>query len=80
MLSIYTKDDIDDGFLPLQQPAPGCWIHIDQVTAEDLEKISHLTGLEQADLADALDKYEIPRVEKIDDRILVFARHPTLTR
>ncbi len=80
MLTIYTKNDIDDEFQVIDKPCAGCWIHIDQVTLEDIQYVCTLTGLEQTDLQDSLDKYEVPRVEKIDDHVLVFTRHPTATR
>lgn len=80
MLKIYSKTSSEDEFHPIQEPQEGCWIHIDNATIEDIQFISKITGLEYSDLHDCLDKYEIPRIEKIDDTIMVFSRHPTLNR
>jgi len=80
MLTVYSKNDLDDEFRIIPEPQPGCWIHVDNATMQDIDYISKLIGLEQSDLQDCLDKYEVPRIEKIDEKVLVFARHPTLSR
>lgn len=80
MFTIYSKNAIEGEFYLIQQPEQGCWIHVDNATIDDVNYISTLTGLEQYDLQDCLDKYEIPRIEKIDETIMVFSRHPTLNR
>lgn len=80
MLTVYSKNDLDDEFRIIPQPEPGCWIHVDNATMQDIDYIAKLIGLEQSDLQDCLDKYEVPRIEKIDEKVLVFARHPTLSR
>lgn len=80
MLTIYSKNDLDDEFHIIQQPENGCWIHVDNATMQDIDYLAKLIGLEQTDLQDCLDKYEVPRIEKIDEKVLVFARHPTLSR
>jgi magnesium transporter len=80
MFTSYIKKDIHDPFQAISEPVPGCWIHVDHASSEDLHLVCKLTGLEHTDLQDCLDKYEIPRIEKIDETIIIFARHPTLTR
>lgn len=80
MLTVYSKNDLDDEFRIIQQPEPGCWIHVDNATMQDIDYICKLIGLDHLDLQDCLDKYEVPRIEKIDEKVLVFARHPTLSR
>lgn len=80
MITIYSKTDIDDDFQVINAPEDGCWIHVDRATTEDISDIAKLTNLHYNDLRDALDKYEIPRIEKIADNILVFTRHPIPTR
>ncbi|MCH9631302.1 MAG: hypothetical protein S4CHLAM37_13240 [Chlamydiia bacterium] len=80
MITIYSKTDIDDDFQVIHAPEDGCWIHADRATIEDIHQITKLTGLQYSDLRDALDKYEIPRIEKISENIVVFTRHPIPTR
>ena len=76
MIEYYFKTVKEENFLPLPSPKEGCWIHVDEATSGDLDEICQLTGLEHADLQDSLDRYEIPRVEKIKNHVLIFTRHP----
>lgn len=80
MLTIYIKQEVDDEFRMIEAPQTGCWIHVDNATLQDIQYISALTGIEHTDLQDCLDRYEVPRIEKIDEHVLIFTRHPTLTR
>jgi magnesium transporter len=76
VIEYYFKTAKEENFLSLPAPKEGCWIHVDEATAEDLEEICRITGLENTDLQDCLDRYEIPRVEKIQNHTLIFTRHP----
>lgn len=76
MIEYYFKTIDEDYFLSLPSPREGCWIHIDEATSSDLEEICQLTGLKISDVQDSLDRYEIPRIEKIRDYTLIFTRHP----
>lgn len=76
MIEYYFKTVKDENFLNLGSSKEGCWIHIEEATALDLEQVCQLTGLEASDLLDCLDKYEIPRIEKIKNAVLIFTRHP----
>lgn len=80
MIVIYSKSDIDDDFRVVDAPEEGCWIHVDTASPEDLHQITKLTGIEYNDLRDSLDKFEIPRIEKIGENIIVFTRHPIPVR
>ncbi len=77
MLKIYFKKATDADITELSEVRDGCWIHIDEATSSDLQELSHLTGIEYADLMDCLDKYEIPRIEKSNNHALIFTRYPT---
>jgi magnesium transporter len=76
MIEYYFKTAKEENFLSLPGPKEGCWIHVDEATSDDIDKICQLTGLEHADLQDSLDRYEIPRIEKIRNNVLIFTRHP----
>lgn len=76
MLTFYHKNPKENSFSRVATPEKDCWIHIDNATIEDVEKICNLTNLHITDLLDALDPYELPRLEIIQDKLLVFARHP----
>ena len=77
MLKIYFKQTSDEAIQELSEVKEGCWVHVDEATTTDLEQLAHLTQIEYADLLDCLDKYELPRVEKIETNLLVFTRYPT---
>jgi magnesium transporter len=76
MITIYFKTIRDDSFKKIDDFRTGSWIHVSEATFEDLEKISELTSIPMVDLKDALDKYEIPRIERLHESIILFTRHP----
>ena len=76
MIEYYFKTAKEENFLSIPSPKEGCWIHLEEATAADLETICHLTGLDMADVQDSLDRHEIPRIEKINGHTLIFTRHP----
>ena len=77
MIEYYFKTVKDEHFIRLTTHKPGCWIHLEEASASDLAELCQLTSLEMTDLQDCLDKYEIPRIEKIKNSVLIFTRHPT---
>ena len=76
MITIYDKGEHDDEFIEIPEPKEGCWIHVEDATTNDINQISKLIELEYTDMYDSLDRYEIPRVEKVDESVLIFTRHP----
>ncbi|WP_316358290.1 magnesium transporter CorA family protein [Candidatus Neptunichlamydia sp. REUL1] len=76
MITIYDKGEHDDEFIEIPEPKEGCWIHVEDATTNDINQISKLIDLEYTDMYDSLDRYEIPRVEKVNETVLVFTRHP----
>ncbi|NGX46900.1 MAG: Cobalt/magnesium transport protein CorA [Chlamydiae bacterium] len=76
MFKIYYKKAKDEEIQELSEIRDGSWIHIDEATTTDLEKLSHLTKIDYADLLDCLDKYEIPRIERSNHNLLIFTRYP----
>jgi magnesium transporter len=77
MMQIYYKSAHDKEFQVLNEPRDGCWIHFDEATQEDLEKLAHFANLDTLDLLDCLDKHEVPRLERIKNCVLVITRHPS---
>ena len=67
----------DEEFHSIPETRDGCWIHAEEVTSDDMAFLAQKLGLEVTDLQDCLDKYEVPRVEKIQGTVLIFTRHPT---
>jgi magnesium transporter len=77
MMQIYYKAAHDKELHILSEPRDGCWIHCDEATQEDLDQIARLTSLDQLELLDALDKHEMPRLERLKQNLLVIARYPS---
>lgn len=77
MITFYKKSDSDESFRILDSPEPGCWIHVDEATSNDVTQVAELLGVEYTDLHDSLDRYEIPRIERFDGLIMIYTRHPT---
>lgn len=76
MITIYDKGEHDEEFIEIQEPKEGCWIHVEDATTNDINQISKLIDIEYTDMYDCLDRYEIPRVERIKEHVLIFTRHP----
>ncbi len=76
MLEIYFKDFRDSEFKRIPDFRQGSWIYAKEANLEDLGKIAEATRIDISDIRDSLDKFELPRIEHIDDNILFFVRHP----
>ncbi|NDD58555.1 MAG: magnesium transporter CorA family protein [Chlamydiae bacterium] len=76
MISYYFKHSKDSEFAYIDAPVHGCWINVEDAISYDLQKVCEITGLEFNSIQDALDRYEIPRIEKNNGHILLFLRHP----
>jgi magnesium transporter len=77
MLHFLYKKSSQEPFSSIPSYKDGCWVHSEQTTLEDLKAISEITHVELHNLQDTLDKYEVPRVEKILNDTLIFTRHPS---
>jgi magnesium transporter len=79
MFEIYYKSDRAQEFEQISDFRPGSWVYVKNTKHEDLVKISELTGVDIADIRDSLDRFELPRIERVDDHTLLFIRHPSDT-
>lgn len=77
MITIYVKDEYEETFHTLDEPTEGCWIHVDDATTNDIVKIANYIGVDYTDIHDCLDKYEIPRIERVKSHVVIFTRHPS---
>lgn len=77
MIEIYFKTIRDLEFKKIDDFRPGSWIYVKEVNLEDLNKIVEITGLDLADIRDSLDKYELPRIEYVNENVIFFIRHPS---
>ncbi len=78
MLHIYYKTGLDSDFIQIDEPCEGCWIHVEEASTNDIYQISQLSNLEYTDIYDCLDKFELPRIEKIREDVIIYTRHPSV--
>lgn len=76
MITIYFKSLKDKKVHTVSKVRSGSLIIADNVAEDELVTISQYTGLEIADLADVLDVYEMPRIERQDEGVIIHLRHP----
>ena len=76
MLSFYRKTDSSCFFSPIESAEKGCWIHAEAASEEDILYLCERTNIPRAELIDALDHHELPRMESMKDHLIVFIRHP----
>ncbi len=75
-MDIYFKTRTGKTFRKIPALRDGAWLNMENVQKEDLEKVSQLTNLDYADLADTLDPYELPRIERHGTTVIIFLRTP----
>lgn len=74
MVEIFFKDIKKGKLEKIDKLRDGCWINIERATNSDLEYIAGVTGLQITDLEDVLDPYELPRIEREGENIILFVR------
>lgn len=76
MIEIYLRTPKDHTFERVEEIRAGCWVYAKDAKQEDLLSISSFSGIDILDLKDSLDRFELPRIERIGDNVLFFLRHP----
>jgi magnesium transporter len=74
MKEIFFKDVKQENMEKIDSLRDGCWINVENATIEDLEYITQITNLHFVDIDDALDLYELPRIEREKDNVIIFIR------
>jgi magnesium transporter len=76
MITIYQKTVKDARMRTLKQMKVGSWIHVVDPSEEEIDHIVANFDLEEGHVRDALDPFEVPRLEKKDGVIYIFTRIP----
>lgn len=76
MITIFQKTVKDAEFKKLSEFRVGSWVYVENPSPEEVLTLSSQFGLEEGYLKDALDPYEVPRVEIEKSGVYVFARLP----
>lgn len=74
MIEIFFKDIKKNKFQKIDKIRDGAWINIESVATDDLDYIAEIANLKRTDIEDILDPYEIPRVERHGDSVVLFVR------
>ena len=76
MIEIYFKTIKDKKYKRIKEMRAGAWISVENATSEDLEQIAEITGLSSHDLQDTIDNFEVSRIERQEEGILLYVRTP----
>ena len=77
MYKIYFKKNLYDYFQPMVSPVQGSWIHTQNASLGDIQKIASILNLAIEDIKDSLDIMEIARIERIEkDLFVIYVRFP----
>jgi len=77
MLAIYYKGASDKSVLPLNDFRPHSWLHLSTPTSDELSLFAQQFHLDATLLSDAVDQYEVPRIEIEDRNVYIFTRYAT---
>lgn len=74
MIKYYYKDGKTEKLQILTEFKSGCWIHVESPTPKEIIYLREKFDLEGGHLKDALDIYEVPRLEEERGKIYIFTR------
>ncbi len=76
MKKIWFKTIKGKNFKQIDKPKTGAWIYYDHINEKVLDEVSRLAKIDQTDLKDSLDIYELPRIEREGNVTILFVRVP----
>lgn len=76
MINIYYRNLRDKGLQKIDNYRVGAWIHIEEPTDDDIQTLVSKFNLDESLLMDAIDQYEVPRLEVEDNNVYIFSRYP----
>lgn len=74
MITIYQRKPRDEKPTIVETVSPHSWVVVTEPTPEDLTKLENEFLLDRSLLTDALDPYEVPRIEIADGIVYIFTR------
>lgn len=76
MITYYFSTKKGSGLETLDQFRAGAWVHVERPNEEELIELAKVFSLEEDLLRDALDPYEVPRIELDNGTTYVYTRVP----
>lgn len=74
MTTVYLSTDAEHVLGVINRPQPGAWISVTGPSEAELDKLAEAHKLDRDLLADAVDIYEAPRIEKDEGKIYIYTR------
>ncbi|KKT39280.1 MAG: Mg2 transporter protein CorA family protein [Candidatus Collierbacteria bacterium GW2011_GWF2_44_15] len=74
MTSIYYKNSSSKSFEEIQEFKKNSWVHLTNPSANELAYLAESLKLDLTLLTDALDQYEVPRIEIEDHDVYIYTR------
>jgi magnesium transporter len=76
MISIFSKTNKNDNLTTLVNFEKGAWVNLTEPSDEEIDQIVAMLGVDKGLLTDALDIYEMPRLEVEDGIVYIYVRIP----
>lgn len=76
MVTIFHKTLKDTEPKVLKESKAGVWVCLEDPTETDIASVAKMHGLDASLMRDALDPYEVPRIEREDGVLYVYSRVP----
>lgn len=76
MKKIYYRNLRDKAVQTVEKFRVGSWIHLEEPTEKELASLCEQFKLDEGLLGDAMDIYEVPRMEIEEGRVYIFTRFP----
>jgi magnesium transporter len=76
MLTYYFRSTKDSALTTRGDIKPGTWVHAERPTEQEMRVLVEECGLEEGLVQDALDFYEVPRLEEEGDVVYLYTRFP----
>ncbi|MDP3735551.1 MAG: magnesium transporter CorA family protein [bacterium] len=76
MITFYYRTLKESRLAALPEFRVGAWVYVEAPTQDELDRLSRELGLDRGLLTDALDPFEVPRVEHDEGVVYVFTRVP----
>lgn len=76
MINIYHRQLKENRFQLLKEFKRGSWVHVENPDASELDQIQKQLNIKRDLLEDAMDPYEVPRIEKEEGMLYIFTRVP----
>ncbi len=76
MITIYHRTKEGEKLQEMPEFKPGSFVCVEKPTTTELEQLAEVYKLDPGHLKDAVDPYEVPRLEPEEGKLYIFARAP----